>query len=364
VLLCLLCLQRVLPPRAAAAATAASRGRGAAVGSRLRLRGGCAAAASDSAGAGADPYPVSKQLRLPALRTPDGQPAAHAAGVAEVSVLRLCASAATAFARVGVSVLESAGGFILGVLCQLTDGLRDFVSVYVDGAVAYKDGGLYGMLMWAKGEWDRADEDEDDEPAAVLPVPGAGGAPRGGGDKQTAQGHRDERLLGHHDERLGHPDNSDTNNSSWCPTTRRGVPGATRRGVPDAIPLGRGPGTRDEGEVKGEAIEAVREAPDDETAADDGSDGSETAAAESEGDAAWTEFVQELQNKLGTDIDKGECALTMQPLPSSDDGERWETRVGAADEACGFAEVLEVARRGGVQGIRSCPGSWLDCRIL
>ena len=254
-LLCLLCLQRMLPLHAAAAAAAANRGRGAVGAIRLRLRGGGGAAASDNAAAGADAAacPIAKQLKQPGTRTLDGQRAAHAAGVAAASVPRLCASAVAALAQAGVSVLESAGGFVLGVFCQLADGLRDFVSVYVDGAVAYKDGGLYGMLMWAKGEWDRADEDEDedededDEPAAGVVQPG------------------------------------------------------------------RGPGTRDEGAARGEAIEAVQEAQDDEKAREDGSDGSETAAAESQGDAAWTEFVRDLRDKLGTDIDKGAFARKMQP---------------------------------------------------
>ena len=113
--------------------------------------------------------PKQASCRATNFRTADGS-ALRTLLVAAASLMRQCACIMGAWAEVSVLVRERLGRFLLGALVHFADGLKDFVSLYVDGMVAFKDGGLYGMLMWAKREWDQADDEDDQYQDKVAPM--------------------------------------------------------------------------------------------------------------------------------------------------------------------------------------------------
>ena len=62
-----------------------------------------------------------------------------------------------------MAVYEHVGGLVFGAVQHVVDGVGEFVSLHVEGTVAYQDGGLYGILMWARNEWHKAEEEEEEE---------------------------------------------------------------------------------------------------------------------------------------------------------------------------------------------------------
>ena len=62
-----------------------------------------------------------------------------------------------------MAVHEHVGGLVFGAVQHVVDGVGELVSLHVEGTVAYQDGGLYGILMWARNEWHKAEEEEEEE---------------------------------------------------------------------------------------------------------------------------------------------------------------------------------------------------------
>ena len=173
-----------------------------------------------------------------------------------------------------LSVQERIGGLVLWAARPCMDGLADLVSLCVEGTLAYKDAGLYGVIVWLKSEWAAAEAEEDDEEDG-----------REQGDDLSVDLKHDEEILDHNTEVRHEQMRLQTIHGDFKAEFRTSaqVTSNSRKGQDAAQDDWGKEGKEDQEKGKGEEDEEDQK--------------------NNHEDMLWNAFVMDLKSKLGHDLD-------------------------------------------------------------
>jgi len=177
-----------------------------------------------------------------------------------------------------LSVQERIGGLVLWAARPCMDGLADLVSLCVEGTLAYKDAGLYGVIVWLKSEWAAADAEEDDEQDDEEDG-------REQGDDLKVDLKHDEEILDHDTEVRHEQMRLEKNNGDFEAEFRTSaqVTSNSRKGQDAAQDNWGKEGKEDQEKGGGEEDEEDQNI--------------------NHEDMLWNAFVMDLKSKLGHDLD-------------------------------------------------------------